>query len=175
MKIVCFRGTDVPEDTVRALAGHSFLASEQFASVWTARGGSRVVWGVETQGRLTAVLPGIEFGRRPVRRFMAMPNGLYGRLCLAPEYEALREGIATKLMEAIGGGEYIKAYLFDYFDEILPSHVKAEADEQTAWVIDIGAADWRPLERNLRQEIRKASREGLTVRKIGRASCRERV
>ncbi len=166
MNTVCYRGTDVPEEMVRALAGRSFLASASFASIWAARGGSRVVWGLEEQGRLVAALPGVEFGRRPLRRFMAMPNGLYGRLCIAEEFRPERDRIAAALLEAISGDEYVKSYVFDFFGEILPEAVRARAESQVAILADIGAPDWRPPDRNLRQEIRKATRGGLSARRL---------
>lgn len=162
MKAVCYRGNEISEEPVRELTGDSLLASVEFASVWETRGGKRVVWVVEDAGQAVGVMPGVEFGKWPVRRFMAMPNGLYGRLFGSVGAEA--ESVGACLLKGIAEAGYVKTYLFDFYGTLhYSTEGSFEVRRETALLVDISRPDWAPSDRKLRGEIRKAEREGLRV------------
>ncbi|HOD66711.1 MAG TPA: GNAT family N-acetyltransferase [candidate division Zixibacteria bacterium] len=161
MKAICYHDDDMPEEPVRALTGDSFLASAAFASLWAVRGGRRAVWAAQAGEGIAGVLPGIEFGPAPIKRFMAMPNGLYGRVFAAEGSDPRKTG--EVLLEAIAEAGYVKTYLFDFFGCFTSGTGPFAVALQTALLVDIGDPAWEPPDRKLRGEIRKAEREGLAV------------
>ena len=68
------------DDVAEDLDGASIFSSRPFMNLWRAAGGEPVCWCAGTDGQTEAVLPGIEFGRRPFQRFQSMPDGFYSRV-----------------------------------------------------------------------------------------------
>lgn len=162
MKIVRRVSDDIPEDTIGALTGESLFASRSFAVPWQTRGGRRVVWTVEDGGAVVAALPGIEFGRGPLRRLLAMPDGLYGRLFKDPSLTTPSANLSASLGAALADEGYAKVYIYDFFGTLCeppPFHCQ----EYVTTVVDIPSAQWEPPDRKLRAEIRKAKREGVDI------------
>jgi len=73
-----YSAKDLPLEAWSSLTGNSFFASPAFASLWEVFGGSELFLADEEQGVLKAGMAGIVFGRKYLRRFQSMPEGLYG-------------------------------------------------------------------------------------------------
>jgi hypothetical protein len=161
MNSVSYRGENIPEPAVSDLTGDSFFASPGFASLWEAHGGRRVIRAVEDEAGICAVLPGIEIGRRPVRRFLAMPNGLYARVYVRQDCEQHRARIGRMLAEGLLGGGYARVHLHDYHMDTLPGQDLFDTRPVVTTLVDVGDPEWEPPDRKLRSEVRKAEREGV--------------
>ncbi len=159
MDIGVLRRDDIPETELSELAGGSLLGSAVFARVWESLGGSRAVWIGREGGRIKAAMPGVEFGIGPMRRFYAMPDGLYARLLGGEGGEFMEAG--RELMTGIAGQGYAKAFLYDFFEEI-GGHDEFQKESYRTTLVDV-APGWEPPDRKLRGEIRRAEREGVTV------------
>ncbi len=162
MKTLRYVAPDIPEEAVARLTGNSLFASSGFAEVWETRGGQRAVWVIEDNGTPIAVLPGVEFGRGPTRRFLAMPDGLYAHPGVAPEFESERVALVAGLCTAIADDGYAKVFLYDFHDEI-PVDPRYDVQALETTVVDVSAPDWEPPDRKLVSEIRKARREGVEL------------
>ena len=149
------------EDHAR-LAGDSFFASRGFLELWRARGGRPVAWVVEADGAVAAMLPGVEYGRAPWRRFASMPDGCYGGLFVDPALEAERPALASAVLAAVARRGDARSDIFDYY-ATLPSHEGFTVARGEARLVPIGDPGWVPSDRKLQSQIRKARREGIEV------------
>ncbi len=153
-------------DEVAPLVGGSFFGSFGFANLWRTMGGKPVYWLVEHSGQILAVLPGVEFGVRPFKRFYAMPAGCYARLFNNPDTAGDRERIARTVLDAmVAARRYVKLFIYDFY-ESFPADPRFGIQARTTTLVDITDPDWQPPDKNLRQEIRKAVREGIHVEKF---------
>ena len=165
MKVSCQPLSRISWDDVAPLIGDSFFGSPGFANLWCTLGGKPVYWLVEQGNRIVAVLPGVEFGIRPLKRFYAMPAGCYARLFYNPDITVDRERIARMVLDALADRRYFKLFVYDFY-ESLPADSRFVIQTRTTTLLDISDPNWQPPERNLRQEIRKAVREGIHVEKF---------
>ncbi|MCX6825640.1 MAG: hypothetical protein NTV06_00015, partial [candidate division Zixibacteria bacterium] len=69
---------ELPGEEWSLLTGDSFLSSPAFASLWEIFDGRAVFLVEEENGALKAGMAGVVFGRKYIRRFKSMPDGLYG-------------------------------------------------------------------------------------------------
>jgi hypothetical protein len=153
---------DVPPEAAERLLGGYFFASPGFARVWAAKGGRAVTWMAEDAGRVAALLPGVEAGHGPLRRFMSMPDGCYGGVFCAETSPADRRRLAAALLDAVAAGGYPRAHVYDFYGSVdeAPSF---EVLPCAATVVDLPDASWQPGDPKLRSQIRKAEREGIRV------------
>jgi hypothetical protein len=165
MRVVRYPLAHIPWDDVAPLIGSSFFGSPGFANLWRTLGGQPVYWLVEQGNRVMAVLPGVEFGIKPFKRFYAMPAGCYAKLFHNPDITTDREQIARMVLDALAAQRYVKLFLYDFY-EPLPADSRFNIQTCTTTLVDVSDPDWQPPDRNLRQEIRKAVREGLHVEKF---------
>lgn len=150
-----------PPDVREALDRHSFFASAGFAELWTTLKGRPVCWCLRHGDRIAAVMPGVEFGVGPMRRFQAMPDGCYASLIVLDD-SLSPEQAAAALMEAVVGYGYARIAVADFHRRFEPcGHLEAISCETL--LVDISAPDWQPPDAKLRSEIRKAQREGVQV------------
>ncbi len=162
MKVSCYSSSEISQPTIDRLIGQSFYASAGFASLWQCKGGRLVYWTVEDADRVVGILPGIVIGRKPLERFMAMPDGLYGRLFVHPDRVADRETVGTLLLETLSRQLYQKLYIYDFY-RTLPEHPQFDVQFCETTLIDISDAEWQPPDKKLQSQIRKAEREGIRV------------
>jgi len=153
---------DVPVSDWDRLAGDGFLASRGFLDLWRTMGGRPVTWVVEDAGHAAAMLPGVEYGFGPWRRFAALPDGCYGGVRVDPALACEERRFARALLDAIVRHGYAKACVFDFHRRLTPGRGYEEHVEATRW-IDIGDPEWRPADPKLRSQIRKAMREGIVI------------
>ncbi|MBD3331275.1 GNAT family N-acetyltransferase [candidate division GN15 bacterium] len=149
-------------DQLVPLAHDSLLASDSFLQLFTHLAGHPVWWIATENDQLLAALPGVEFGNRWFRRFQSLPDGLYSRLCLAPESKERAEELSHGLLQAILAYGYTKAYIYDYYFDF-PSLPQWRHRDLITQHVEIPSPDWMPPNRQLRTEIRKADREGIEV------------
>jgi hypothetical protein len=165
MKVARYPLTHISWDDVAPLIGSSFFGSFGFANLWRTLGGKPVYWLVEQDNRIVAVFPGVEFGIKPLKRFYAMPAGCYARIFYDPDITADREQVARMILDALIAQRYMKLFIYD-FHKSVPVDPRFNMQTYTTTLVDVSDPDWQPPEKNLRQEIRKAVREGIHVEKF---------
>ena len=152
---------DEMSQTLRArLHLASLYSSPAFAAIWNVKSGRPTGWVVQEAERTLAVLPGVEFGRGPLTRFQAMPDGLPSSVFLAdPTVD--RETIGQALLNGIFSHGYAKVFVTDYLKTLTQS---AEFDSVACETAHVSiSSDWTPPDKTLQSEIRKAEREGVTI------------
>jgi len=142
-----------------ALAGDSFFASRGFLDLWRSQGGRPVAWTVMRDGVMDAALPGVEYGRGPLSRLVAMPDGCYARLLVHPRARAETPTFAAALLDAIAHGDYGRVHLFD-FDGVFGASPRFTRRPSTTQVVDIARVVDRG-DTKIRKQVRKAMREGI--------------
>lgn len=145
-----------------ALSRHSLYASPDFAALWEAKGGQPVFWTFSKEDRIVAVLPGVEFGSRPLARFQSMPDGLPARIVFIDCDHSEQTEITSSLLKAIQRHGYAKVFITDFYHEY-EIHTDFKELEQATALVDISAESWQPPDKTLVSEIRKAEREGVVV------------
>ncbi len=161
MEVLRLRLADIDLDKQPWLRGDSLLSSPGFLGLWKAEGGTPVCLAVVENGAPIAALPGIEFGRFAWRRFQAAPHGCYARLLNAPDHEHRRPEAADAILTFLAEAPYARAIIYDFhhhFDE----HEDFDSRVAATRLVDIDA-DWQPPDRKLRQQIRRAIRDGCNV------------
>jgi len=156
---------DLPVSLCSRLDSHSFFGSTGFAGVWESIGGTAVCWMLIDGESVIAALTGVEFRRRPLTRFQAMPDGCYARLYATTRVQDERVRFGQELMSAIGRAGYARVYVADYFHE-LGLEEEANARQYETLVVDISTLGWQPPDAKLQSEIRKAEREGVVISKL---------
>lgn len=162
MRVVRYPSSHISADTIAPLIGDSFFGSVGFANLWCTLGGKPVYWLVEQGDRILAILPGVEFGIKPLKRFYAMPAGCYARLFYNPDITVDREQTARMVLEALADRRYARLFIYDFYKS-MPANSKFDIQTRTTTLVDVSDPNWQPPERNLRQEIRKAAQEGIHI------------
>lgn len=165
IKIRRYEAADVPRDQVEQLTRQSFFASDGFMDLWRYAQGNPVFWVARKNDQVAAVLPGVEFGKNPMRRFQAMPDGCYGRLFIPSDYEDHRPALSEAIVRGLTDAGYVKAYLYDFYHSILLDRSFMPEPCSTS-LVDTGDPAWLPPDKTLQSELRKAEREGVSVTKF---------
>jgi hypothetical protein len=163
---------ELPAGTLERWSDGAFFVSPGFADLWRVVGGRPVAWTLEADGVLAAVLPGVEYGRGPLARFLSMPDGCYGGVVADPATDGERPRFAAALLEAVTRRRYARAWVFDYH-RTLPERGPGRRSSLETSVVAI-AADWAPSDRKLQSQVRKAAREGIVVERFQWARHGER-
>jgi hypothetical protein len=148
-----------PEIAARLNTG-SFWHSLGFARLWHTMGGREVVWVVSDKRKPVAAMSGVEFGRGPVVRFQAMPDGCYFALCPLTDDAVDSAKVIAALLDGLYHYGYVKIHLNDYFGQLTPTAHFTPQPQETL-LVDISAPDWQPPDKALQSEIRKAQRDGV--------------
>ena len=154
MKVLCCSSSQLPDEIQNRLNSYSFFTSIGFANIWQTKGGRAVSWIAEHENEIVAILPGVEFGSKPLVRFMAMPNGCYGSLIFSDIPEELKSESGKAILDSIIKRKYIKTYLFDYY-KTLPEDNNFTIEKCQTTLVDISNPEWEPPDKKLRQQIRK--------------------
>ncbi len=162
MEISRYESHEFPADDIARLTNNSFFASKGFASLWENKGGQQVFWVAEKQGKIYAVLPGIEFGKGLLRRFVAMPDGCYSRIFFNPTMIVNQAAIAGQILDTLLKQRYVKLFLYDFYHS-LPDDPRFTCQECTTTLVDISQPEWLPPDKKLVSQIRRAIREGIEV------------
>lgn len=165
MKYVRVTQPDEPI-TVPLIESGSIFSHPSFTTLWTVHDGTPVWWTAYDADTPVAIIPGVEFGRRPVTRFQAMPDGCY--------VDVIGDGELVRLLDAIRADGYFKGFVYD-FNGRFPLLPGVTIDEYATRVIDVSAPEYEPPDSNLRSEIRKAEREGVVIRTIDSERDLDRV
>lgn len=162
MRIRCRELDELDAASYDRLVAESFFASRGFLGIWSAMGGRPMVWTAEHEGKLAAVLPGVEYRLGPIRRFISQPDGCYGGMFLDPAFSPRRDELAAALLGAIANHGYAKCVVFDYA-RALGEHPEFESAPCETRLVRISGEDWVPENAKLQSEIRRAARLGLEV------------
>lgn len=160
MKIERLMAEELPSESSALLQSRTLLGSPPFLRLWENVGGRVVVWVMEENGGIVAMLPGLEFRGKPFSRFQAGPDGLYLRI-IRPDNRKTMLDSQEMLLAAMLKYGYARVYLSDYFRE-LGEMVRMSVEMQSTHLIEL-TEGWEPPDGTLRSEIRKAEREGVTV------------
>ncbi len=165
MQISRVQAAEIPGDRIEALTGTSFFASPGFTHLWKHMGGEPVFWVARHDDRIVALMPGVEFGHGPVKRFQSMPDGCYGNLFFSYHHPADNRAVGRLLAHELSKAGYLKTYVYDF-----NGHFEGVAGfrkrECSTLVAEIGASDWVPPDKKIQSEIRKAEREAVTFEKF---------
>jgi hypothetical protein len=165
MEVARLTASEVEPDLLTRLSVESFFCSLGFIRLWETVGGRPVYWLAVDAGETVALLPGVEFGRWPWRRFQSMPDGVYTRaLPDSPDHRARRE-VAGAILGAIADFGYARVYVTDFHRQLKPPAAYSPLFCSTT-VLDITDEGWQPPDRKLQSELRKAEREGVTVERF---------
>ncbi len=152
-------------DLLITLTADSLFGSMGFARLWETMGGTPVYWVARADGEVAALLPGVEFGRRPLKRFQSMPDGIYTRILSTTPDDHSRREMTSALLQAIAKAGYVKTYVTDFHGLMeVPGTYAAQPCRTT--IVDISDKNWEPPDRKLQSEIRKAEREGVKVEQL---------
>ena len=121
-----------------------------------------MAWIAESGGEVAAMMPGVEFGRGPLARFMSMPDGCYGQIFFNGEPASDRGRLKKMLLDSIVRRRYVKTFLFDYYG-VVPRDPRFETVLCATHLVDISDPHWLPPDRKLVSQIRKAEREGVSI------------
>lgn len=158
MKITRYTTSDLPASAESLIPTDSFFSSGNFLALFNCLGGTTVYWVAESTDGPISVLPGVEFGTRPIKRFQAGPDGCYGKIFFRSEIDADRSAVVSNLLETISQAGYTKIHLHDYYST-MGLNDKFEPSECQTLLADISDIDWLPPDKKLQSEIRKAERE----------------
>lgn len=149
---------------IATLIGNSFFGSNGFLSLWTVFGGKAVYWTLSENDEIVAVLPGVEFGSPPIKRFQANPDGCYSRFYIKDDYRNNSEEIIRQLVEAIARAGYTRSHIFDYYKQIPLPIKNYRLNDCRTNLIDISDPEWLPPDKKIQSELRKSDREEVAFR-----------
>jgi hypothetical protein len=152
-------------EKIKELISDSFFSSKSFFELWEGQNGKGIVWTVEDNNSILAVLPGIEFGLKPFCRFQSMPDGCFGGIIINQNIEFDHNIVINRLLEQIFKYGYLKAYIFDYFKTFPTPDSYKTFNIQTQF-IDLRKSNDIPQERKLKSEIKKAQNENVKIVKF---------
>lgn len=144
------------------LAAGSLFGSRGFLELWRAKGGRPVMWTVWTDGAPAAALPAVEYGRWPLTRLAALPDGFYPRLGVDPALGPRAPTLARALLDAVARHAYSRIHLFD-FHGAMGAPAGYERRRLVTRVVELGDLSRWPPDAKLRSQIRKAEREGIEI------------
>lgn len=154
---------EAPRDAISLLQPNSLFGSISFMNLWRSVKGTPVLFALSEGEAQIGCLPGIEFGARPLRRFQAMPDGLYATPTVTPLYIDRADEVYAELIQAVAASGYIKAHVCDFHGRFT-DHSGFKVSEFVTTVLDIENESWEPSDVKIRKEIRKAEREGINTR-----------
>jgi len=163
MEVIRYQKPDLASlEIINSLTSVSFFCSAGFGNLWQSQGGRLVYWIVKDSHDIVAVLPGVEFGRKPLCRFQAMPDGCYGRLFFHEQTDASKDEIAKLLTTALKKAGYVKVFLYDYYGT-MGQPEGFETSRLETMLVDISSPDWKPPHESIRRAVRKAEKEGIKI------------
>lgn len=134
----------------------SLFGTTGFLNLWSEMNGTPVCW-IGENAAATTMLPGVEFGKGPAKRFQAMPDGLYMNWV-----GEVHDAAKTDMLTAVGKYRYVRATAADY-DSACPVVDGWQGEDAVASVISLTTDGYQPPDATLRSEVRKAEREGIEV------------
>ncbi|UCD64713.1 MAG: GNAT family N-acetyltransferase [Candidatus Zixiibacteriota bacterium] len=159
MEILRRQIAEVPGDEIGPLIAGSFFASPSFLNLWRVFGGVPVWWIARSGPEILAVTPGVEFGSGPFKRFQSTPNGCYSRAYVRSDDASQVSDIGRRMLAAIGSAGYAKVFINDFWGSFGDAEGFRKQMCETR-LVDIADPDWEPPDSKLRQQIRRAEREG---------------
>ncbi len=156
---------DFPDTVLDHLCEDSFFASGTFARLWETKGGRPVVYYLQDGNDIVAVMPGVEFGRLFLKRFMSMPDGCYGGVFCHPDHDQHRSEFTERILDKVLAAGYVRTFIFD-FEGKLGHDPRFQEIELETTLVDISNPDWLPPDKKLQSQIRKAEREGIVVQNM---------
>lgn len=150
----------VPSELLQKCETSSLFTSPGFGELWRSVKGRPIYWAVRKGENIKILLPGVEFGVGPLKRFQAMPDGCYAKL-IQVDADADTSELVTLLLAGIIRHAYAKLSIVDR-DNIFPTGSHLDLLECTTTLVDISSPDWQPPAGKLGQEIRAAERRGVT-------------
>jgi hypothetical protein len=156
---------DLAPDVAEQLHRFSIYTSPGFVALFESMKGRGGYFVVADDNVTVAAVPMVEFGRYPLVRMQAMPDGLYAPIWIAPALVDRTDELKRSLFDGIAEREYFKALVVDY-DNALSGTGWQTIDRETVTVDLSGVSDeatWEPPDKTLRAEIAKSIRDGVGV------------
>lgn len=165
MRVRRVRLERLPRGPYDLAAAHSFFASRGFLELWREKRGRPVVWVAGPERAPAGFLPGVEFRRGPLSRFVSMPDGCYGGFLPAPRAPAPCDAAARALFDAVARRGYGRCDVFD-FRGTVPHPSGYRLERWSTRVVELGGPGWSPPDAKLRSQIRKAARLGVRIERF---------
>ncbi len=155
---------------ISQLIGNSFFGSHGFAKLWETIGGEPIYWTVQEEKSITekketellAVMPSVQFGKKPLARIQSMPDGCYGKIFYDCE-ENMQDEIQKKMFSELINQGYQKIFFYDYLNNLnLPQ--KYQRENKSVQIVDISREDWMPPDSKLASQIKKSKESRMSVR-----------
>ena len=156
--------SDLPTEVIAWLNNRTLLGSTNFVTLWETLGGKSVYWACYDGNRCVGLLPSVQFGRGRLARLQAMPDGLYARVHFI-EAECDRQQIIRLILAAITEAGYARVHVNDYYRQF-EDHTGFGAQEGRTSLVKVDMDEWRPPDKKLQSEIRKAQREEVVAREF---------
>jgi CelD/BcsL family acetyltransferase involved in cellulose biosynthesis len=166
MDVSRLRWSELGPDLLDRYGRDRIFTSTGWAFLWRQAGGTPVVWVVGDGGDPLAILPGVEFGRSRAARFFSMPDGCYGGILPREDLGELPPDLRHLLLEAVADHGYLRAWIFDYYESVDGDLSRWEGFSQGTTLVDISDPRWEPPDRKLVSQIKKAEREGISIREF---------
>jgi hypothetical protein len=164
MQVRKYVSSDLPTEVITWLNDRTLLGSTNFAALWETLGGKGAYWICYDADQCVGLLPSVKFGRGRLARLQAMPDGLYARVhFMATECDP--QQITRMILAAITEAGYARVYVNDYYRQFA-DHTGFDVKEGRTSRVNIDAEEWRPPDKKLQSEIRKAQREEVVAREF---------
>jgi len=162
MKSQRLTASELPQEIVAVLQSHSLFTSSGFAELWNSVNGHPIYWCARGDDEsIMAILTTIEFGKNPLVRLQAMPDGCYANIIFLSE-DCERDKVIENLLSSIRKHGYTKVHIYDYSNDC-NNIAGFEIETCTTSLVDISSSRWQPPDSKIRSEIRKSEREGVTI------------
>lgn len=152
-------------ERINEFISDSFFSSKPFMECWEKENGKGVVWTVEENNTVLAILCGIEFGVKPFCRFQSMPDGCFGGVIINSNIKYDISLVKRQLLDKIMSFGYMKVFIYDYFDSIQPIDAYKTFEIQTQ-ILYLSDESIIPQDRKLKGEIKKAQIEDVSIERF---------
>ena len=162
MSLKEFSSDNLHRDEWARLTGNCIYVSPEFASVWRTTGGREIFLVQESDGAIQAGIAGVVFGKKFLRRYQSMPDGLPGGAFFSPKCNQEHKSEFLRLFEA-----WLKSNRFIRADINLPPDENRfgifEKHQGETHIIDLSHETYAPPRREVRKQIRAAKRREARV------------
>ncbi len=156
---------ELPELVQSKLRQGALFNSPDFVNLWAEESGKPLYWIITDRNEIAMVAASVSFGRGPLVRLQAMPDGLYCRPLLIIASTDKLSDYYNLLWSTITNSGYARVHLVD-FENSLTNIENAEILSCETSIAEISSADWLPPDKKLQSEIRKAERENIKSKKM---------
>jgi len=153
---------DLPGNEWSILTKNSVYSSPEFARVWRTMNGKEIFFTEENNGKLSAGMAGVIFGRYFLKRFQSMPDGLNGGAFFAEDCSIEEERrFMRSVCDWLRLNRFIRADIHNPASEINIKDYKKE--DMITHIIRLDGESILPPGSNVKKHIRTGKRRGAMI------------